>query len=33
MKFTEELLLINKQRNRLKRFRKYENITHKENVY
>ena len=33
MKLTEELFLINKQRNRLKRFRKYENITHKENDY
>ena len=33
MKLTEELFLINKQRNRLKRFRKYENIAHKENDY
>ena len=33
MKLTEELFLMNKQRNRLKRFRKYENIAHKENDY
>ena len=33
MKLTEELFLMNKQRNRLKRFRKYENISHKENNY
>ena len=33
MKLTEELFLINKQRNRLKRFRKYENIAYKENYY
>ena len=33
MKLTEELFLINKQRNRLKRFRKYENITHRHNDY
>ena len=29
MKLTEELFLMNKQRNRLKRFRKYENIAYK----
>ena len=33
MKLTEEFLLMNKQRNRLKRFRRYENIAHKENDY
>tara|TARA_Y100000589_G_scaffold124635_1_gene118891 strand:+ start:232 stop:486 length:255 start_codon:yes stop_codon:yes gene_type:complete len=33
MKLTKELFLMNKQRNRLKRFRKYENITNKENAY
>ena len=33
MKLTEELFLMNKQRNRLKRFRKYENIAYKENNY
>ena len=33
MKLTEELFLINKQRNRLKRFRKYKNISHRENDY
>ena len=33
MKKTEEFFLINKQRNRLKRFRKYENIAHKENDF
>ena len=33
MKLTEELFLINKKRNRLKRFRKYENIAYKENDY
>ena len=33
MKLTEELFLINKQRNRLKRFRKYENIAYKNNNY
>jgi len=33
MKLTEELFLINKNRNRLKRFRKYENIANKENNY
>ena len=33
MKLTEELFLINKQRNRLKRFRKYENNIHKENNF
>ena len=33
MKLTEELFLMNKQRNRLKRFRKYENIAYKENDY
>ena len=33
MKLTEELFLINKNRNRLKRFRKYENNTNKENNY
>ena len=30
---TEEFFLINKQRNRLKRFRKYENISHKDNDF
>ena len=29
MKLTEELFLMNKNRNRLKRFRTYENITNK----
>ena len=33
MKKTEEFFPINKQRNRLKRFRKYENIAHKENDF
>ena len=33
MKLTEELYLMNKNRNRLKRFRKYENIEHKANNY
>ena len=33
MKLTEELFLMNKQRNRLKRFRKYENISHKDNDF
>ena len=33
MKLTEEFFLMNKQRNRLKRFRKYENISYKENNY
>ena len=33
MKLTEELFLMNKQRNRLKRFRKYENIAYKEKDY
>ena len=33
MKSREELFLMNKQRNRLKRFRKYENIAHKGNNY
>ena len=33
MKLTEELFLMNKNRNRLKRFRKYENIVYKENNY
>jgi len=33
MKLTEELFLINKQKNWLKRFRKYENIAHKGNDY
>ena len=33
MKLTEELFLMNKQRTRLKRFRKYENISYKENNY
>ena len=33
MKLTEELFLMNKQRNRLKRFRKYENIVYTENDY
>ena len=31
MKLTEELFLINKKRNRLKRIRKYENISYKKN--
>ena len=33
MKQTEEFFLINKQRNRIKRFRKFENISHKENDF
>ena len=33
MKLTEELFLMNKQRNRLKRYRKYQNIACKENDY
>ena len=33
MKLTEELFLMNKNRNRLKRFRKYENFVHIENNY
>ena len=33
MRLTQELLIINKERNRLKRFRKYENIAHKDNDY
>ena len=33
MNLTEELLLMNKNRNRLKRFRKYENTLHKENNF
>ena len=33
MKLTEELFLMNKQRNRLKRFRKYENIAYRDNDY
>ena len=33
MKLTEELFLMNKKRNRLKRFRKYQNIVYKENDY
>jgi len=33
MKLTEELYLMNKNRNRLKRFRKYENIAYTENNY
>ena len=33
MKLTEEFYLMNKNRNRLKRFRKYENIVYKENDY
>ena len=33
MKLTDELFLMNKQRTRLKRFRKYENIANKENDY
>ena len=33
MKLTDELFLINKQKNRLKRFRKYENISCKDNDY
>ena len=33
MKLIEEFFLVNKKRNRLKRFRKYENIAHKENNF
>ena len=33
MKLTEELFLTNKQRNRLKRFRKYQNFAYKDNDY
>ena len=33
MKLTDELFLANKHRNRLKRFRKYENTAYKENDY
>jgi len=33
MKLTEELFLMNKKRNRLKRFRKYQNISYKGNDY
>ena len=33
MKLTEELYLMSKNRNQLKRFRKYENVAHKENNY
>ena len=33
MKLTEELFLVNKKRNRLKRFRKYQNIAYKDNDY
>ena len=33
MKKTEEYFLINKKRNRVKRFRKFENISHKENDF
>ena len=33
MKLTEELYLMKKYRNRLKRFQKYKNIAHKENNY
>ena len=33
MKKTEEFFLINKQRNRIKRFRKFENISDKENNF
>ena len=33
MELSEELFLMNKQRNRLKRFRKYQNIAYKENDY
>ena len=33
MKLTEELFLINKKRDRLKRFRKYENISYEKNDY
>ena len=33
MKLTEELFLVNKTRNRLKRFHKYENIAYKESDY
>ena len=33
MKKTEEYFLINKQRNRVKRFRKFENISQKENDF
>ena len=33
MKKTEEYFLINKQRNRVKRFRKFENINNQENDF
>ena len=33
MKKNEEFFLINKQRNRVKRFRKFENISNKENDF
>ena len=33
MKLTEEFFLTNQQRNRLKRFRKYENISYRDNDY
>lgn len=33
MKRTEEFILINKQSNRVKRFKKFENINHKENDF
>ena len=33
MKLTKELFLMNKQRSRLKRFRKYQNMAFKENYY
>ena len=33
MKKTEEIFLINKQRNRVKRFRKFENISNIENDF
>ena len=33
MKKSEEFFLINKQRNRIKRFRKFENISEKENNF
>jgi len=33
MKLTEEFFLTNQQKNRLKRFRKYENISYRDNDY
>ena len=33
MKKAEEFFLVNKQRTRVKRFRKFENISHKENDF